>query len=172
MSNIFALSSSILKDIKPKPYYNNILMIFTQDNPLKIAVDSDGLAIDNYTLIAEESEDELISTWLTLMIHDPSNFEPIGKVSSLNCDCEIEFYLRISIEIFGESRIILASKQECKNYEILTGNLVRYNDSNIVIYDKDESLQIIKQIITQSHTGSGDNIFGNKIINKNDNHEN
>jgi len=148
---------------KPKPYYNNILLIFSIDsNTHKIAVDSEGLILDRYNKIAEENH--LIAHWIHLMSHHPTYFESIEIVKSPEDKCSNEIYLNLASNIVGNPKLICNSKQDLKLYKFNGSNYVSYDKVNIKIYDKDEAIHELSNKFGQTHSGEGDNVGGNKNV--------
>ncbi len=160
---IYTVTGKLLENIQPKPYYNELLFVFTfSTNSYKVAVDTNGCILDIYRSIGEENP--LIATWLQIMSNEPTNFEPIDEVLSIDtpkCFCEI--FLLLASKIAGAKRLITNSIQDLSLYEFNGEKVVKYNDIDIKIYDKDDALNEFRQNMSQFHSGSGDNVAGNKI---------
>lgn len=158
---VIAVTGKTLENIEPKPYFNEMLLVFTQStNSYKVAIDTEGTIVDLYNSIAESND--LIATWLHLMAISPSNFEPIDKIELAKPKCECEIYILLASKIAGEKRLITNSIQDLKLYQFKGSKIIDYDSIDIRVYDKDDALNELRNNMTQKHSGSGDNVAGNK----------
>ena len=160
--SVYAVSSELLRNIKePKPYFNELLIVFTfSTNPLKVGVDTGGKILDEYAEIA--SKNPLVATWIQIMSNQPENFEPICEISDLDLKCRTELYIKLAKEVVGSKRLIVSTKQELRGFNFNGGKICEYEGIELLVLDKDEALLEVHKIISQSHTGAGDNVAGNK----------
>ena len=158
----FTVTDILLENlVNPKPYYNEFLMAFTlSTNSHKVAVDSKGIILDRYGKIADKNG--LISHWIHIMAHAPSNFDPIDEITLESEKCRSEIYLHLSSKIVGLKRLITSSRQDLKIYPFKGTHYVDYNGEDIKVYDRDEALVEFRKEHQQNHSGGGDNVGGNK----------
>lgn len=160
--SVYVVSSELLRNIdQPKPYFNELLIVFTfSTNPLKVGVDTRGKILDEYAEIA--SNNPLVATWIQIMSNQPQNFEPICEISDENLTCRTELYIRLTKEVVGSKRLIVSTKQELRGFNFNGGRVCEYEGIDLLILDKDEALLEVHKALSQNHTGSGDNVAGNK----------
>ncbi len=153
----FAVSSCIENStLDAKTYMSDLLFTFTQSNPHKVALDSSDKVIDIYANIA--ANNELFSSWLSLMSFSPSNFELID-VSLDDIDCIEEVFLKLASQINGTKKVMVNSHQGWENFHYINGNTISYDGVDIEILDKDEAIlelaTPVTQIISHSIVASG-----------------
>ena len=160
--SIYTVTGKLLENIiQPKPYFNELLLVFTlSTNSYKVAVDPNGKILDIYHSIAEENP--LIATWIQIMANEPSNFEPIEQIDLANPKCMCEIFLLLASKVAGTKRLITHSIQDLSHYVIKGSRFVEYENLDIKFYDKDDALNEFRQNMSQFHNGSGDNVRGNK----------
>lgn len=136
----YTLSKCILENINAgKKYITYLLFVFTRDaNPHKVAVDSQNIIFDIYTQLAKS--DEFIATWLQLMSHQSSNFEPINvDLSSVSNDEEIFF--KVCCETKSQQELIVFTHEGWKYYSYHSDKVICYNKKFICVLDRDEAIQ-------------------------------
>jgi len=157
----YTLSKCILENINAgKKYITDLLFVFTRDsNPYKVAVDSNNLIIDIYTELAKTNE--FIATWLQLMSHQPSNFEPI-KVNLSKVSNEEEIFIKVCCETKSQQKLIVFSHEGWENFEYHSDKVILYNNKHILILDRDEAIQDLNSTIAGNITAYGSIIATNQ----------
>lgn len=168
----YTLSKCILENINAgKKYITDLLFVFTRDaNPHKVVIDSKNVIIDIYTQVA--GSNEFIATWLQLMSHQPSNFEPINvDLSTVSNDEEI--FLKVCCETRSQQKLIVFTHEGWKNYNYHSDGVIFYNNKYISILDRDEAIQDLNSMNTGSITAFGSIIATNQSsINNSNNKQN
>ncbi|SMD44203.1 hypothetical protein SAMN00777080_2821 [Aquiflexum balticum DSM 16537] len=168
----YTLSKCILENINAgKKYITDLLFVFTRDsNPHKVTVDSQNIILDIYTQLAKSNE--FIATWLQLMSHQPSNFEPINvDLSSVSNDEEI--FLKVCCETKSQQKIIVFTHEGWKYYNYHSDKVIHYNNKFIYVLDRDEAIQDLNFVNSANITAFGSIIAANQSsINNSDNKQN
>ena len=160
--SVYVIAETFLEEVKePKPYFNNVLLLFAIENALKVGIDTQGVIIDRYNAVGENIP--LIAHWIQIMSHYPSYFEPIDKIDLQSESCRNEIYLNIASQMVEKSKLVCFSKQNLKAYKFLSSSYIDYDGIPVKVLDKDEAIQELKSVTSQGHSGSGDNVGGNKI---------
>lgn len=140
--NLYVISPCLLQDIREKQYYAKILFVFTQDNPLKVAIDNNGIMLSEYEDIAKKNKDVTIMGWLDLMSKRPSSFERIVDIAP-ETDVN-KVHLFVCSNIAGVDKpMIVYTKQNFKQFTFTSDNTILYEGNIITLFDKDEAIQKI-----------------------------
>lgn len=158
---VYTLSKCILENINAgKKYVTDLLYVFTMDsNPHKVTVDSQNIVLDIYAQLARSNE--FIATWLQLMSHQPSNFEPINvDLSSVSNDEEV--FLKLCCETKSQQKIIVFTHEGWKFYNYHSDRVIYYNDKFIYVLDRDEAIQDLNSVATVNITAFNSIIAANQ----------
>lgn len=160
--NLYVISPCLLQDIREKQYYSKILFVFADDNPLKVAIDNNGVMLSAYEEIAEKNRDIAIMGWLDLMSKLPSSFERIVDIAP-ETDVN-KVHLLVCSNIVGVVKpMIVYTKQNFKQFKFISDNQILYEGDTITLFDKDEAIEKIetKKIYINKIEGSSVTMQGN-----------
>ncbi len=135
----FTISDNIKESICfGKKYITELLYVFlSSSNSFKVSLDTSDVIIDIYSSVARK--DEFFSNWLTLMSHEPSNFEKIDiDVSSV--ENKEEVFLKVCSKTKAQQKMIVHSHESWSRFNYLKKNIISYNGKNIIIFDRDEAI--------------------------------
>lgn len=138
---IFTLSKDLLENIEHKTHYCDILFVFVQTNPFKIAIDKSNKILDIYSDLA--SNNSSIKAWLDLMSYEPSSYEKID-VDLTNETDHKELFIKVCRATSNQKKIIIYSHQNWNEYKYTGQNTVIYDSCTIDMIDRDEAIQALK----------------------------
>lgn len=136
--SIFIVCSCFLENINSKNYLTEVLLKFTQQNNLRVGIDTEKKLIDIYSKIAESKPE--VASWLTLMSYEPTSFEEIVNISEDISD-EIEMFLFVCKSVINKNCIIVNTIQKFVSYEFIEEKKMKYKDKIICILEKDDAVE-------------------------------
>ncbi|MBX7046420.1 MAG: hypothetical protein K1X86_11360 [Ignavibacteria bacterium] len=140
--SVYTVTKNFLENLhdRDKKYVLNLLLLFVQENPFKIAVDKGGIIIDLYWTTAVESPD--VTKWLEWMSHKPKEyFEDIDVEFGAEKDEEYIF-LKLCSLTKCQKKIIVDSHQFWNKYEgtMEEGTyIIIFDGIEVTALDRDEA---------------------------------
>lgn len=117
-----------------------IIANFISNGALKIALDRDGRAIDQYKTAPIKENKELVISCLDL-ITKCNKYEHIA----IDQPTDGELFFEICANTVGSHELIVQTKQAYPYLNFIGDNTVEHKGTPIVIYDKDEAAVKLKQ---------------------------
>lgn len=132
----------LLKEIKDKVYLTEVLVPFTQQNKLKVGIDTKNKIVNKYAEIAQNNPG--IASWLHLMSYEPTSFERINTPDNkLSADL-VEFYLNVCKHVAQQKKVIVYSHQTLSDYTFIDENVIEYDGCSVNVYDRDDAIKELK----------------------------
>ncbi|WP_207383140.1 hypothetical protein [Leptospira noguchii] len=125
-----------------KHYIANILYIFTQMNAHKVAIDAGNKVLNLYRDVA--ASNEFISGWLSLMSHEPSNYETI-EINIEEHESELNIFLLVCSATAKQNKMIVYSHQALSEFAIVQ-NTLNYRGKDIIVLDRDDAVEELKPV--------------------------
>lgn len=157
--NRFVIAPDFLESIDEEnniDLFLNVLVVFAQDNPYKLCVDSFGLADSIYTSVCEPSE--LLRRWISYLNSKSRNKEIVRLPDEDNYDSKQSLFLAISDAIPPGKRLVTSNKPSYNRWQ---GFITEHG---ISLIDGDEAKDQIQRttVINQTSIGNNSpNIIGN-----------
>jgi hypothetical protein len=140
---IYVIAPCVLRNTEEKKYITEVLIPFTQENTLKAGIDKGNKIVSIYGEIAEEKPG--IASWLSLMSYKPSSFEEIVELPDIKSESVLDFFLFVCKSVNNQKKMIVYSHQSLSGCEYINESSIRYLDTNITVYDRDEAIEELKQ---------------------------
>ncbi len=170
------LDCVLVGDAQEKTYFANLLWVFTQDNPYKVALDTSHRILGIYKKIALDNPG--IAVWLDYMSRQPRSFQDIN-IDTSQIQHDEEAYLMVCKSTRNCHKAIVSSHQRWSyfGYKSDTENIIHYEGTDIKIFDKDEALVDIETStinITDNsvHLDNSQAAFGGSTMSDNSNTSN
>jgi len=135
---IYVIAPCLLKGIREKLYLTEVLIPFTQQNSLKIGIDSQNKILNKYSEIGQMNPG--IASWLHLMSYEPSSFEKIDIPNELSDPEDLKFYLKVCKCVVQQKKLIVFSHQSLDGYPFQEGNLIEFEGTHLFVFDRDEAI--------------------------------
>ena len=147
----YTLSNCILTNLDAgKKYITDLLMVFTQEwNPSKVALDKSDRIMNLYYDAGQKNE--YVANWISLMAHEPSNFETIN-VDTSNASSDEEIFLKVCSQTKCQQKLIVHSHESWQNYNYEEDKVMFYDKKPIRVFDRDEAIHELKPSTTGSIT--------------------
>lgn len=140
-----------------KRYIADILMVFPQSNPFKVALDKDQIIIEIYENLGQKNE--FVALWLSLMSQKPSSFETIN-VETKDIQNVEEIFLKVCSSTKSQQKLIVYSKETLSLYDFIDSNQIDYKGKKIIVYDRDDAIIELKETTESTILNIKDSIVG------------
>lgn len=134
----YTLSNCLLDNLElDKKYISDVLMVFTQSNPFKVALDKSNRILDIYAEIA--GKNETVATWLNLMTMKPTSFETIN-VDVISVKEVEEIFLKVCSSTKSQQKVIVSSHERWTSFKYFIPQTILYDNIQVKVYDRDEAI--------------------------------
>jgi hypothetical protein len=144
----FTLSNCILEQSElDKKYIADVLMVFTQTNPFKVALDKSHKIIGLYETIGQTNE--FVAYWLSLMSMKPTSFETIN-IETNDATNDEEIFLKVCSATNNQHKLIVLSHEKWQYYKYDFPKIIIYNKVPVLIFDRDEAIVELNPIVSST----------------------